>query len=172
MFHRLNREQADHYLDYRAKLGFNVVQAVAIAELEGHTDPNPCGHLPLVDLDPARPAAKDGPQNDYWDHVDFIADAANRRGIYVCFLPTWGQFWRDTGHDRKPIFTPDNAEAYGRWLGQRYQDKGLVWILGGDRRVENDTHQDIIRRMALGLHQGDGGSHLTTFHPPGGQRIN
>ena len=168
LFHRLNREQAEQLLDNRAKLGFNVVQAVAIAELDGHTDPNPYGHLPLVDLDPARPAVKDGPNNDYWDHVDFIVDAANRRGIYVGFLPTWGRFWRDTANERKPIFTPDNAEAYGQWLGKRYRDKGIVWILGGDRPVENDTHREIIRRMALGLHQGDGGVHLHTFHPPGG----
>jgi len=89
LFHRLNREQAEQFLDNRAKLGFNVVQAVAIAELEGHTDPNPYGHLPLVDLDPARPAVKDGPNNDYWDHVDYIVDKANALGLTMGFLPTW-----------------------------------------------------------------------------------
>lgn len=168
LFHRLNREQAEQLLDNRAKLGFNVVQAVAIAELDGHTDPNPYGHLPLVDLDPAQPAVKAGSNNDYWDHVDFIVDAANRRGIYVGFLPTWGRFWRDTGNDRKPIFTPANAETYGEWLGKRYVDKGIVWILGGDRPIENDTHREIIRSLARGLRKGDGGAHLMTFHPPGG----
>ncbi len=168
LFHRLNREDARRYLDNRAKLGFTVVQAVAIAELDGHADPNPYGYVPLVDLDPARPAVMDGPDNDYWDHVDFVVREANQRGIYLGFLPTWGRFWRDTGNDRQPIFTPDNAEAYGEWLGRRYQDAGLVWILGGDRPIENDTHREIIRRMALGLHKGDGGAHLHTFHPPGG----
>jgi hypothetical protein len=53
-------------------------------------------------------------------------------------------------------------------LGTRYRQAKLVWILGGDRPVENDNHRDIIRRMALGLHKGDGGSHLHTFHPTGG----
>jgi len=72
LFHRLNREEAARYLENRAKLGFNVVQAVAIAELEGHRDPNPYGFLPLTELDPARPAVQEGPENDYWDHVDFI----------------------------------------------------------------------------------------------------
>src|SRR4051812_30849918 len=48
LFHRLNREDATRYLENRAKLGFNVVQAVAIAELNGHTDPNPYGFLPLT----------------------------------------------------------------------------------------------------------------------------
>ena len=91
LFHRLNRQQAEQLLDNRAKNGFNVIQAVAIAELDGHSDPDPYGHLPLTDLDPARPAVKDGPDNDYWDHVDFVVQAANRRGIYVGFLPTWSR---------------------------------------------------------------------------------
>ncbi len=72
LFHRLNREEADRYLKNRADKGFSFIQAVAIAELDGHKDPNPYGHLPLIDLDPARPDVKEGPENDYWDHVDYI----------------------------------------------------------------------------------------------------
>src|SRR5579885_3088740 len=59
LFHRLNREQAGQYLDHRAGDGFNVVQAVAIADLGGHTVPNAYGHIPLTDLDPTRPAVKE-----------------------------------------------------------------------------------------------------------------
>ena len=77
LFHRLNREDATRYLENRAKLGFNVVQAVAIAEIDGVSDPNAYGFLPLTDQDPARPAVQEGPENDYWDHVDFIVKKAN-----------------------------------------------------------------------------------------------
>ena len=76
LFHRLNREEADQYLANRAGKGFTVIQAVAIAELKGHIDPNPYGHLPFIDQDPARPDVKEGPNNDYWDHVDYIVDQA------------------------------------------------------------------------------------------------
>ena len=168
LFHRLNREGATRYLENRAKLGFNVVQAVAIAELDGHSDPNAYGFLPLTDLDPARPAVQDGPDNDYWDHVDFIMKKANELGITVGFLPTWGRYWHDTKDGQNPIFTRENAEAYGEWLGLRYKAAGLVWIVGGDRSVDNDEQKEIIRAMARGLRKGDGGTHLITLHPPGG----
>ena len=102
LFHRLDCEQALRLLDCRAAQRFTVLQAVARAELDGHTDPNPYGHLPLVDLDVTRHAVKDGPENDYWDHVDFIVREANARGLYIGLLPTWGRFWHDRGEGRGP----------------------------------------------------------------------
>jgi hypothetical protein len=169
LFHRLNREEADNYLMNRAQKGFTVIQAVALAELDGHTDPNPYGHLPLRDLDPAQPDVKEGPANDYWDHVDYIVNKAESLGLVIGFLPSWGRYWHDKIKDDKPIFTEANAEAYGLWLGRRYRDKALIWILGGDRGIDNDGQKAVIRAMARGLSQGDDGAHLMTWHPPGGQ---
>jgi hypothetical protein len=167
LFHRLNREQADTYLEDRAKKGFTVIQAVALAELNGLNDPNPYGHKPLVDNDPTKPAVKEGARNDYWDHVDYIVAKANREGMYLGFLPTWGDKWNKKWGAGPEIFTAANAETYGEWLGRRYRDKGIIWILGGDRPIENETHKAIIRAMAKGIRQGDGGAHLITYHPPG-----
>ena len=84
LFHRLKREEAEKYLADRAGKGFNVIQAVVLAELDGLTEPNAYGHLPLVDkTDPTRPAIKDGPDNDYWDHVDEVIDlAAQQRTLH------------------------------------------------------------------------------------------
>jgi hypothetical protein len=169
LFHRLNREEADRYLADRAAKQFTVIQAVALGELDGHSAPNPYGHLPLVDLDPTRPAVKDGPANDYWDHVDYIVEKANSLGLVVGLLPTWGRFWHDPIKDGKPLFNARNAEAYGEWLGRRYKDRALIWILGGDRTVDNDAQKETIRALARGLRKGDDGSHLMTFHPTGGR---
>ena len=75
---------------------------------------------------------------------------------------------KNVGVPFTPLFTPENAGGYGEWLGRRYKDKALIWILGGDRGVDDDEQRETIRAMARGLRKGDGGSHLATFHPPGG----
>jgi hypothetical protein len=162
LFHRLNREQAETYLSNRAERRFTVVQAVVLAELDGLNDPNPYGHRPLHDNDPARP------NEDYFQHVDWIVKQANSHGIYIGMLPTWGDKWNKKWGVGPEIFTPENAGAYGEWLGRRYREAGVIWIAGGDRPIENDRHREIIAAMARGLRNGDGGAHLMTFHPPGG----
>jgi hypothetical protein len=168
LFHRLNREEATRYLENRAQKGFTVIQAVALAELDGLNDPNPYGYLPLIDNDPTRPAVREGPDNDYWDHVDFIVNKAEQLGLVIGFLPTWGDKWNKKWGVGPEIFTPRNAETYGEWLGRRYRGRPIIWILGGDRPVETDVQREILQAMARGLRRGDRGEHLITFHPTGG----
>jgi len=162
LFHRLKREEADFYLSNRVAKGFNVIQAVVLAEFDGLTVPNAYGHLPLQNNDPAKPVEA------YFKEVDYVVDKAERLGLYIGMLPTWGDKWNKKWGVGPEIFTPANAEAYGRFLGRRYRDKPVIWILGGDRNPENDLHLAIIRAMAKGLKKGDGGKHLITFHPQGG----
>ena len=83
-------------------------------------------------------------------------------------LPTWGDKWNKAWGAGPEIFTSENAQTYGKMLGERYREAEIIWILGGDRPIESDNHRAIIGAMAAGLAQGDGGRHLRTFHPPGG----
>ena len=168
LFHRTTREQAIQYLNDRAAKGFTVVQAVALAELDGINDPSAYGHFPLIAQDPTRPDIKDGPENDYWDHVDFIIEQANARGIYIGLLPSWGDKWNKKWGIGPEIFTPENAATYGEWIGKRYRDRGVIWINGGDRAIENETHRAIVEALAGGIRRGDLGKNLITFHPVGG----
>lgn len=168
LFHRLNREEADLYLRNRAAKGFTVIQAVALAELDGLNTPNAYGHRPLLDNDPARPDVKDGPDNDYWDHVDLVLRRAEELGLYVGLLPTWGDKWQATRGATGPVvFNETNARVFGEWLGRRYRAAPVVWILGGDRNIESDQDRRIIEAMARGLRAGDGGRNLITYHPRG-----
>lgn len=163
LFHRCTREDVEHLCKDRASKGFNVLQAVALAERDGLRTPNVYGHCPFVDLDPTKPV------EEYWEHVDWTVSCVNRHGMYVGLLPTWGDKWHPTWGDGPLIFTPGNARAYGKWIGARYRDAGIIWILGGDRPIQTEEQLLIIRSMAEGLTEGDDGAHLRTFHPRGGQ---
>ena len=162
LFHRLDREEAERYLRNRAERRFTVIQAVVLAELDGLRDPNPYGHVPLRNDDPTQP------NEEYFAHVDWIVKKANELGMYVGMLPTWGDKWNLKWGVGPEIFNPENARRYGEWLGRRYRGASIIWILGGDRPVESDAHREITRAMAEGIRAGDGGAHLMTFHPPGG----
>ncbi|MDP8245457.1 MAG: glycoside hydrolase family 140 protein [Candidatus Hinthialibacter antarcticus] len=157
LFHRLNREEAELYLNNRAEKGFTVIQAVAYPQLGNLKEANAYGHLPLINRDPAQP------NEDYFKHVDFIVNKAEELGLVVGFLPTWGSYWDNNNR----IFTVKNARAYANYLGKRYKNKPIIWILGGDSTIKNDLELDIISAMANGLREGDGGAHLITFHPRG-----
>jgi hypothetical protein len=162
LFHRLTSEEAIKYLDNRAQKGFTVIQAVALAELDGYS-PNANGDKPLRDNDPLKP------NEAYFRHVDFMVREANKRGLIIAMLPTWGDKWNNAwGGPGPEIFTPDNAEKYGRWIAARYKNNSVVWVLGGDRNVENERHYAILRAMAKGIKEGDP-NHLLTFHPTGGK---
>jgi hypothetical protein len=176
LFHRLDRKQALAYLDVRAAQKFTVIQAVALAELDGITTPNAYGNLPFFDLDPARPAVTpgnhpgDSKQYDYWDHVEYIIDQANARGLYIAMLPSWGSWVNSAGRDHS-FLNPQNAVQYGEFLGRRYGKKGVIWILGGDRSAAGfeETWRALARGIATGVSgKEDYGAVLMSFHPPGG----
>ena len=163
LFHRLTPDEAERYLKDRASKGFTVIQAVVLAEYRGLTQPTPGGLLPLEANDPTRP------REDYFQHVDTVVARANALGLVVGMLPTWGDKWNKKWGLGPEIFTPANARTYGEFVGKRYKDAAVVWILGGDRPVETDSQRAIVTSMAEGLASGDGGAHLMTFHPSGGR---
>ncbi|MFS0724377.1 glycoside hydrolase family 140 protein [Paenibacillus sp. 1P07SE] len=174
LFHRLNREEAELYLRSRAADGFNVIQAVALAELDGLTTGNAYGKLPLLknedgSFDPERPDLAPAGEYGYWEHVDYIVDLAAELGLYIGLLPTWGDKFHVAWGKGPDIFDPDNARAYGRWIGERYRDRSnIVWIMGGDRPLHELRHFAIVRAMAEGVREGSAGRQLMTFHPHGG----
>lgn len=55
----------------------------------------------------------------------------------------------------------------GAFLGERYKEKSIIWILGQDRNIMREIERKTIEAIAGGLRDGDNGKHLTTFHPMG-----
>jgi Protein of unknown function (DUF4038)/Putative collagen-binding domain of a collagenase len=158
LFHRCTLDEAEHYLRDRAAKGFTVIQVVALAEIDGLHVPNMQGDVPLIGDDPTRP------NEAYFAHVDAVVELAAALGLQIGMLPTWGDKWNRKWGVGPEIFTPENARIYGAYLGRRYVDQPIIWILGGDRPLESEGHRAIVRAMAEGLRAGDGDRHLMTFH--------
>jgi len=189
LFARLSREDADRYFQDRAAQGFTVIQAVVLCgPWDNLQVPNRYGALALINRDLAHPNPK------YFEHVDWIIDRAAHYGLRMALLPMFASTWLYSNQcgGGKALDT-DRAQAYGRWLGERYRGKGIVWILGGDinplrpahREISRDSHgneyldkkksdltiiddRPIYDSMARGLIQGEGRKPLISYHPSDG----
>ncbi len=164
LFHRCDRDEVIMYLNSRQRQGFNVIHAVALAEIDGLHTPSAMGELPLIDSDPERPNEK------YFEHVDFVLEEAGKRGMYIALLPTWGdKVFRNSWGVGPEVFNAENAYSFGKWMGERYASYDhVIWIIGGDRNPRPDTDdEDIWRAMASGVVEAAGGIEETimSFHP-------
>ncbi len=161
LFHRLNKDETERYLENRRAKGFTVIQAVALAELDGLNTPNAEGNKPLIGNDPLKP------DEAYFSHVDWVIRKAVEKGIFIGLLPTWGDKVDPMKWGKGPkIFNKDNAYKYGQWIGNRYKDfPNIIWIIGGDRDGGGDN-KPVWDAMGEGIKSVDR-NHLMTFHPSG-----
>jgi hypothetical protein len=157
LFVKTTREEAINYLQTRMEQGFNVVQVMVLHELRSAK--NAYGDSALHNLDVATPFVKEGPANDYWDHVDFVVDEAAKRGIYLAMVPVWGSNVK-AGYVNK-----QQAETYAKFLADRYKHKSnIIWLNGGD--LQGTIGMDVWKTIGRTLKKHDP-RHLVTFHPRG-----
>lgn len=165
LFHRLTIEEINTYLDNRQSKGFNVVQAVVLAEFEGLKKPDRYGDLPLLNRDPNTPNEK------YFKLVDTAVQLARQKNIFMALLPTWGDKVNLAWGSGPVIFNAQNAYTYGKWIGNRYKNyPNIIWILGGDRPAKSDKEdwRPIWRAMAKGILEATDHKAFITYHPSGG----
>ncbi|NBD25788.1 DUF4038 domain-containing protein [Paenibacillus sp. T1] len=175
LFRKLDRAEADLYLRSRAEQGFTVILAVVLAELDGAGAGNAYNRHPLRkngdgEYDPLQPDLAAEGDYGYWEHVDYIVDKAAEYGLYIGLLPAWGDKINQAWGKGPEIFRPDNAAAFGDWIGRRYgASANIVWVLGGDRELTNRRHFSVIQAMAEAIRKAARGKQLMTFHPNGKQ---
>lgn len=160
LIHRSTREDAKHYLRNRARKGFNVIHTAVLAELDGVRTGNAYNELPFADLDPTQP------KEAFFAHVDYIIEEAMSLGLHIGLAPTWGdKVSRRWGRGPGKLFTEETAAAFGKYLGQRYKEKSVIWILGGDRNPDQEEHLAVWRAIANGINEANSGGQLITYLP-------
>ena len=98
LFGKLNREEANTYLEDRKQKGFNVIQVMVLHEVPSV---NVYGDSSIINKDVSKPAITEGNDfndskaYDFWDHVDYIIDLAEQKGIYMALVPVWGTNVKD-----------------------------------------------------------------------------
>lgn len=167
LFHRLTLPEIKQYLDNRAAKGFNVIQAVALAEFDGLRKPNQYGDVPLKNLDPTKP------NEAYFKVIDSAVHMARQRNLFIGLLPTWGDKVTKLWGEGPVVFDSNNAYIYGKWIGTRYKNEpNIIWILGGDRPAVRDSNdwRPVWRAMAKGIKEATSNNCFITYHPWGGSK--
>jgi hypothetical protein len=128
--------------------GFVFVQAMLMGVGDG-TKHNVYGQKPWINNDPLTP------NEAYFKNVDSVIRIARDNNL-VFSVTLYHQRYRK-------YITLKNARAWAKWLAQRYKDvPNIVWSMTPEAKQE---FIPVLRELAAGLHEGDGGYHLITFKP-------
>lgn len=162
-FGKLDREGIVEYLQDRKEKGFNVVQVMVLHNINAV---NVYGDKALVNEDVSKPITTPGnnfnnkEEYDYWDHVDYTLEVAQKNGIYVAMVPVWG-----TNVSKGDKVNKEQATLYAKFLADRYKNRtNVIWLNGGD--TYGDKFQDIWSAIGNTL-KTNNPKQLVTFHPFG-----
>lgn len=152
---RLNRDEAEYYLEQCKQRGYNVVQ---VQTMNNVPSMNAYGQYSLVDGFNFKDINKKGVYG-YWDHMDYIIKTAANKGIYIGMVCIWGT------PVSKGQMSVKEAQAYGKFLAERYKNEpNVIWFIGGDIRGDVKTAE--WEALAKSIRAVDK-NHLMTFHPRG-----
>lgn len=152
---RSNRDEVDYFMAETRKNGYNVLQISTL-----HTIPamNVYGHWALPDGFEFSNIDKTGEYN-YWQHVDYIVERAQKNGIYIGVVCVWGS------PVQQKQMSVEDAKKYGKFLAERYKKyPNIIWLIGGD--VRGDVQPEVWQALATTIRNIDP-DHLMTFHPRG-----
>ncbi len=148
LFREYTREEARIILESCKERGFAFAQVMLLGVGDG-ARPNVYGEKPWIDDNPLTP------NEAYFQNVDAVLRIARENNV-VLSMTLFHQRYRN-------YITVDNGRAWARWLAQRYREEThLLWSMTPEA---NAAFVPILRELAAGLREGDGGAHLITFKP-------
>jgi hypothetical protein len=148
LFREYTLEEARTIIEQSKARGFAFAQVMLMGVGDG-TKPNVRGEKPWIDNNPLTP------NEGYFKNVDAVIQCA-RENNFVISMTMFHQRYRK-------YITPEKARAWGQWVGRRYKSvPTLVWSMTPEAKPE---FLPVMRDLAAGLREGDGGAHLITFKP-------
>ena len=148
LFREYRIEEARLILEKTKNRGFAFIQVMMMGVGDG-TRQNVYGEKPWHDNDPLKP------NEEYFKHVDRIMHIAREKNLVIS-MTIYHQRYRT-------YITRDNARAWALWVARRYKDfPNIVWSMTPQAKQE---YVPVLRELARGLREGDGGNHLITFKP-------
>jgi Protein of unknown function (DUF4038)/Putative collagen-binding domain of a collagenase len=148
LFREYSREDARTIIEKSKERGFAFIQVMLLGVGDG-TKPNIHGEKPWIDNNPLTP------NEGYFKEVDAIVQTARENNVNIS-MTLFHQRYRK-------FITRDNARAWAKWVASRYKDvPTIVWSMTPEAKPD---FVPILRELAAGLREGDGGAHLITFKP-------
>ena len=148
LFREYKLEDAQTIIEKTKSHGFTFAQVMLLGVGDG-TAANVYGEKPWTSFDPLTP------NDDYFRRVDAVLDVARENNLVIS-ITLYHKSWRG-------VITEKNARAWAKWLAERYREvPHIVWSMTPEAREE---YLPVLRELAAGLKEGDGGSHLITFKP-------
>ncbi len=148
LFREYKIEEARTILEKTADKGFAFAQVMLMGVGDG-TKPNVYGQKPWINDNPLTP------NEAYFQNVDAVVQIAHENSVVIS-MTLYHQRYRK-------CITVENGRAWAKWLAQRYKDvPNIVWSMTPEAKKE---FVSVLRELATGLHEGDGGYHLITFKP-------
>ncbi len=148
IFRDYSLEEAGTTIESVSRNGFSFMQAMLMGVGDG-TKPNIYGEKPWIDDNPLTP------NEAYFKNVDAVIRIAREHEV-IFSITLYHQRYRNS-------ITLDKARAWAKWLAQRYKDMpNIVWSMTPEAKPE---FIPILRELAAGLQEGDGGAHPITFKP-------
>jgi hypothetical protein len=148
LFRCFSTEDARTIIERRRAQGFTILQIMVTGLGEGDR-PNADGHVPWHGGNPAVP------NEAFFAGVDRVVEAISAAGL----IGVLGVYHKV----QKEHLTCENTRAYARWVAARYAgEPSIVWSMYPEAKEE---YIPVIRELAAGLREGDGGAHMITLHP-------
>lgn len=135
-------------LEDRKRKGFSAALVMLIG-YEPEPAPNIHGEYPWLDGDPARPNER------YFEHVDAVMQIACELDL----VQVLGVYHKT----QDAYYDPQRARESARWIARRYREvPHIIWSMYPEAKRR---YLPVVRALAEGLAEGDGGAHWITVHP-------